>query len=91
MQPPAPASSSQAQAVALADTFVRWFYDLINTINTSGGAGFTPDVFWQDASAKIGLVNNPGPGQTATPPEVMEVQGSGKEVCAVMTGMFIIY
>ena len=84
-----PAEDNQSnQAQALADTFVRWFYDLVNTINTSGGAGFTEDTFWPDASAKIGLANQPGAGQAATPPEVMEVQGSGKEVCSVITGKY---
>ena len=56
----------------MADTFVKWYYELLNAHSSE----FRPDHFFPDASAKICLQSH----NRAQPPELIQVQNSGKEV-----------
>jgi hypothetical protein len=63
---------SSQEAQAMADTFVKWYYELLNAHSSD----FRPDHFFPDASAKICLQSN----NRSQPPELIQVQNSGKEV-----------
>ena len=53
-------SNSGQQVNEMADNFVKWFYELINsTFYSSEGNEFGPQHFWTDASAKISLHQGP--------------------------------
>ena len=70
-----------SQACDLADTFVKWFYDLLNNVVSSGNAqNFSPDHFWADASAKIALLSAPEASELVT------VDNNGREVCSAIKG-----
>ena len=52
--------SGQQHVNEMADTFVKWFYELINsTFYSSEHNEFGPQHFWTDASAKISLHQSP--------------------------------
>jgi len=61
--PTSPSSNNgggQQQVNEMADNFVKWFYELINsTFYSSEGNEFGPQHFWTDASAKISLHQSP--------------------------------
>ena len=55
-----PLNGGGQQVNELADTFVKWFYELINsTFYSSELSEFGPQHFWTDASAKISLHQGP--------------------------------
>ncbi len=53
-------TSSQAQD--LAATFVKWFYEMMNssTVPSNTATEFKPDHFFADADAQISLQPSPG-------------------------------
>jgi len=54
--PPPGGGGQQEAANEMADSFVKWFYELINsTFYSSEASEFGPQHFWTDASAKISL------------------------------------
>jgi hypothetical protein len=71
------ANITSQQAQEMADTFVKWYYELINTKSSSD---FRPDHFFPDASAKICLQS----ADQSEPPEFIQVQNSGHEVCSAL-------
>jgi len=72
---------TQSQCQEMANNFVKWFYDLMNT----GAPGrlpspeFNATMFWADASAKVNLLG--GNGETM---ESLQVEGNGAEVCDML-------
>ena len=92
---PAPPAGGAENVASMADSFVKWYYELLNaTFYTSGcgaadGSDFGPQHFWVDASAKIylhqGHPSGGGPGllskgSESSPSESICVQGGG-QVC----------
>ena len=58
--PPSNNGGGQQQVNEMADNFVKWFYELINsTFYSSEVNEFGPQHFWTDASAKISLHQSP--------------------------------
>ena len=44
----------------MANDFVKWFYDLINTCNLLDATEFNSSMFWPDATAKVNLLGVDG-------------------------------
>ena len=59
---PATSVSAQSQCQEMANGFVKWFYDLINTCSPGAQLSpeFGPAMFWADASAKVNLLGGSG-------------------------------
>lgn len=75
-------SSSSDHADAMADSFVKWFYSMINStlFNPDSAAEFGPQHFWVDASAKISLQE----GSALTNQQFISVSESAEEVSAAL-------
>jgi len=56
IQTPASSSVTHAQCQEMANDFVKWFYDLLNTCNHSDAPEFNQSMFWPDACAKVNLM-----------------------------------
>jgi len=61
-----PSRDSDPKVAAMAESFVKWYYELLNATFFSGdGSGdFGPQHFWSDASAKIFLHQGSDGGQS---------------------------
>ena len=75
----------------MADSFVKWYYELLNATFLGDNGDFGPQHFWADASAKITLSQASYPaaaaaasakgGGDAVEGESICVQGDGRQVC----------
>merc|ERR1719383_760557 len=72
-------SVTQSQCQEMANDFVRWFYDLINTCSHSDSPEFNPAMFWPDASAKVNLL-----GVNGESVESFQVEENAQEVCDML-------
>ncbi len=77
------AAAASAQTQEMADTFVKWFYELLNaaaaceTVKTSN---FKSEHFFPDASAHICLQS----GDQSEPPQLVQIENNGGEVCSAL-------
>ncbi len=65
-------SSSSSSVQEMADTFVKWFYDLLNSASSCESAGesqFKPEHFYPDASANLCLQS----ADASEPPQIVQV------------------
>lgn len=76
-------SFSQQQAQEMADKFVKWFYELLNSTSHSDQTDFGPQHFWVDASAKISLQSDSGNAMLSDA-EFFHVRDNGDEVCTTL-------
>lgn len=75
-----PASAfTQSQCQQMANDFVKWFYDLINTCTRSDATEFNSSMFWPDAAAKVNLLGVDGECL-----ESFQVDQGSVEVCSML-------
>ena len=68
-------SFTQSQCQEMANNFVSWFYEIMNTCNNTS-TEFNPSMFWPDANAKVNLLG--ANGETI---ESFLVEESAGDVC----------
>lgn len=73
-------SVTQSQCQEMANGFVKWFYDLLNTCaHSDPHSEFNQSMFWPDASAKVELM-----GVNSQVLESFQVDQSSGEVCDML-------
>lgn len=74
----AAAVTPSSEVATMADSFVKWYYELLNATFLGDNGDFGPQHFWADASARITLSPS-HPAKEAG--ESICVQGDGRQVC----------
>lgn len=77
-----PTTVSQSQAQEMANNFVRWYFQLLNSTASQDRTDFGPSHFWPDASAKVELIS--GDGEAV---ESLSVTENAEEVCQMLVGV----
>ena len=67
----------------MANSFVRWYYHLLNTSVETDTPDWSSSHFWPDASARVSLLNQTGELQ-----ECIEVVNNSEDVSRMLVNVF---
>lgn len=76
------AQLSQSQCQDMANSFARWYYQLLNSCVDTEETDWGPRHFWPDASARVEMISRVGES------EVAEVHRNASEVCTMLVQVF---
>jgi len=76
-------SLTNVQCQEMANSFVRWYYHLLNSSVESDSTDWSPSHFWPDASARVSLLTQSGDIQ-----ECLEVVNNSDEVSKMLVSVF---
>ena len=79
----ATSSLTHVQCQEMANSFVRWYYHLLNTSVDTDTTDWSSSHFWPDASARVSLLNQGGETQ-----ECLEVVNNAEEVSRMLVSVF---